>query len=634
MEELTSLVIRAQGGDLDAYGIIVRQFQDMAYGYGYSVLGDFHLAQDAAQEAFIQAYRDLPTLREPTAFPAWFRRIIFKHCDRLTRGKQLSMIALEAAVEMASEEPGPDELVEEQEMKDGVLQAIRGLPESERMVTTLFYINGYSQNEIADFLEVPVTTVRNRLYTSRKRLKQRMMDMVDKTLKSVPLPSDFADVVVRMVASEEDLQRVAEFGFEGKLVESVAEARKREMFVVGEEGQVESAGQLSEGTYTIGSTVVKSAGSWAGVAGESEAVPDPAFVRGYQGHFKLARDRGIHLAIVHGSQYDHAFCGFVPCFYYAVATLPCKKARSIVTSTVIREASDERERQAGQQALDRDPYRTRMSASPIYVVERDGAPEGYFLRNPNPHAGTKYGLPFKPIGGITLKTREAARAVLKFTGELAEKAGYGEILFRESHMTMITQTILSLGGTYLLRGSCDLVGLDAEMAAIVDLIGLTQDLHGEFQSRIDGSSIHRTDGAFSIEMGGTTVGFVVRSGQVEIVTRKQKVHRVLPRWVVTRLYVGYYSGEDVLRMGPIPYDRSDGRAPDDPDLDMKELRLPEKEAMLFKALFPKLWPCSMPDPDVWPWVIGKEYTRYRHGDEEPVERKAQIDALRLPWIGY
>lgn len=61
MEDLKTLVIRSRSGDLDAYGEIVRRFQDMAYGYAYSVLGDFHLAQDVAQEAFIQAYRDLKT---------------------------------------------------------------------------------------------------------------------------------------------------------------------------------------------------------------------------------------------------------------------------------------------------------------------------------------------------------------------------------------------------------------------------------------------------------------------------------------------------------------------------------------------------------------------------------------------
>ena len=56
MEELATIVARAQKGDVDAFTTIVRRFQDMAVGYGYSILGDFHLAQDAAQEAFLEAY--------------------------------------------------------------------------------------------------------------------------------------------------------------------------------------------------------------------------------------------------------------------------------------------------------------------------------------------------------------------------------------------------------------------------------------------------------------------------------------------------------------------------------------------------------------------------------------------------
>ena len=71
--EMRSLVLRAQGRDQEAYGQLVRRFQDMAYGYAYALLGDFHLAQDAAQEAFVEAYRCLPGLRNPEAFPGWLR---------------------------------------------------------------------------------------------------------------------------------------------------------------------------------------------------------------------------------------------------------------------------------------------------------------------------------------------------------------------------------------------------------------------------------------------------------------------------------------------------------------------------------------------------------------------------------
>ncbi|MBT5714837.1 RNA polymerase subunit sigma-24, partial [Candidatus Poribacteria bacterium] len=69
---------------LAAFGQIVVEFQDMAYGLAYGALRDSHAAEDVAQEAFIEAWRSLPALREPKAFPGWFRRIVLKYCDRLT----------------------------------------------------------------------------------------------------------------------------------------------------------------------------------------------------------------------------------------------------------------------------------------------------------------------------------------------------------------------------------------------------------------------------------------------------------------------------------------------------------------------------------------------------------------------
>jgi len=196
VEELASLVVRAQSGDRDAYGKIVRRFQDMACGYAFSILGDFHLAEDAAQEAFIEGFRDLANLRRHAAFPGWFRRIVFKRCDRIRRGKEVSTVSLKAAGEVSSGTPGPAEAAQKREMTDRVLDVIRSLPETERTATTLFYINGYSQEEVADFLEVPVTTVDNRLRASRKRLRQRMMHMVEQTLKSSAPDERFSRTVI------------------------------------------------------------------------------------------------------------------------------------------------------------------------------------------------------------------------------------------------------------------------------------------------------------------------------------------------------------------------------------------------------------------------------------------------------
>jgi hypothetical protein len=85
-EQLRVWVARAQQGDPEAFGSIVRRFQDMAVGYAASRLGDFDLAEDAAQEAFLEAWRDLPRLREPAAFSSWLRRIVRGPGDPGARG--------------------------------------------------------------------------------------------------------------------------------------------------------------------------------------------------------------------------------------------------------------------------------------------------------------------------------------------------------------------------------------------------------------------------------------------------------------------------------------------------------------------------------------------------------------------
>lgn len=188
MRDLTQLVNQAkslptQGAAVEAFGLIVREFQGMACGYAYSILGDFQLAEDAAQEAFVVAFKQLGELRQPEAFAGWFRRIVWSTCRRSTRLHQVATTPLDAVVELPSREDQPGEIVQKAETHAAVLQAINALPPPEREATTLFYMNEYSQQEIADFLEISVDTVKNRLSASRRRLKERMFDMVKDTMQ-------------------------------------------------------------------------------------------------------------------------------------------------------------------------------------------------------------------------------------------------------------------------------------------------------------------------------------------------------------------------------------------------------------------------------------------------------------------
>jgi RNA polymerase sigma factor (sigma-70 family) len=181
MEPLPALIIRAQQGDLDAFDVIVGRFQDMAYGYAYAMLGDFHLAQDAAQESFIEAYICLPSLREPAAFPGWFRRIVHKHADRFIRGKRVAMRPIDEATELIIGADPADE-AETRETSRLIHRALTALPERERTAMTLFYFSGYAQSEIAELLDVPLTTVKKRLHDARRRLRERMLHLFEDAL--------------------------------------------------------------------------------------------------------------------------------------------------------------------------------------------------------------------------------------------------------------------------------------------------------------------------------------------------------------------------------------------------------------------------------------------------------------------
>lgn len=169
---LRSLVRRAQEGDHEAFEKLVRDLEGVARRYARAILGDVDLADDAVQEAFVQAYLSLPKLNEPAAFPVWLRAIVHHSAHRLIRGKRAVVVPLDEAVGIASDAPSPHEQVEQREMARSVLDAVRALPEAEREVARLFYFEGRSQREIAGLLGLPATTVNNRLHTSRKRLRQ------------------------------------------------------------------------------------------------------------------------------------------------------------------------------------------------------------------------------------------------------------------------------------------------------------------------------------------------------------------------------------------------------------------------------------------------------------------------------
>jgi len=183
---------------VDAFGELVDRFQDAVYGAAYAMLGDLHDVQDVAQDAFVQAWRDLGSLRDPAKFPAWLYRITTNRCRDFLRRPRRRAVPIDDAVPMPAscDQTDPAKHAERREMREGVLAAIRSLSEPNRLATALFYIDGYSVDEVAAFLDVPSGTVKRRLHDSRQQLKERMLVMVEDELKAQRPGADLRQRVV------------------------------------------------------------------------------------------------------------------------------------------------------------------------------------------------------------------------------------------------------------------------------------------------------------------------------------------------------------------------------------------------------------------------------------------------------
>lgn len=188
LETIGWLVSRAAAPDTEpaeqqrVFGQIVARFQDMAFGCAYALLGDMTRAEDAAQDAFVLAWQRLPQLRDPDAFPGWLKRIVISQCRRQTRRAFVPTVPLESDLPLAGG-PEPQVVVEAAERARRVRTAIGRLPEAERLVVALFYVNEHTRDEIAGFLGVSPVVVKKRLARARGRLKEGLLDMVQDDLQ-------------------------------------------------------------------------------------------------------------------------------------------------------------------------------------------------------------------------------------------------------------------------------------------------------------------------------------------------------------------------------------------------------------------------------------------------------------------
>jgi RNA polymerase sigma-70 factor (ECF subfamily) len=155
------LVCAARNGDVDSFGELYRRHYRAAVGIAYCALSDHHLAEDAAQEAFAVACRDLGRLRDPGKFAAWLGSICRLVARRLAKTKPRHPLP-EADLPAASD-PGD-------ERAGLVRQAVERLPQSGREVVVLHYFSGLSHEQIAATLGISPQAVHGRLIRARRTM--------------------------------------------------------------------------------------------------------------------------------------------------------------------------------------------------------------------------------------------------------------------------------------------------------------------------------------------------------------------------------------------------------------------------------------------------------------------------------
>jgi RNA polymerase sigma-70 factor, ECF subfamily len=152
------------GGDRKAFAMLIKRYEPSVRAVAMSVLRDGHLAQDAAQEAFVKAYRNLSALRKAAAFGPWLLRIARRSALDLTH--QYREVPLPESDLVAEPHLG---LLDEE--KEQLLGAVLELHESERQAVMLRYFGGYSIKEIAQITGRSSGTITKQLSRAHRRLR-------------------------------------------------------------------------------------------------------------------------------------------------------------------------------------------------------------------------------------------------------------------------------------------------------------------------------------------------------------------------------------------------------------------------------------------------------------------------------
>jgi len=189
------LVVAFQSGDIPAFDQLVRRWDRKIQGVIYRIVGNHDEARDLSQEAFLKAYRALGTFKQEARFSSWLYQIAINATrDRLRRRRRrndLSLDDVEERAESSLRDAGPSalDLIESNDLSRVVAAAMAALPEEQREVVILKEYEGLTFPEIAETLDVPLSTVKTRLYRGLGQLRVGLERQGIQGGAAVPVPS-------------------------------------------------------------------------------------------------------------------------------------------------------------------------------------------------------------------------------------------------------------------------------------------------------------------------------------------------------------------------------------------------------------------------------------------------------------
>lgn len=163
------LVEQCIRGDKTAYRLLYERYARAMYNTAYRITNNTADAEDILQEAFIDAFLQISSFRQQSTFGAWIKQIVVFKSISLIKKRRLLLVELEPEKVELSEEQGPDEEAIEFNV-NAIKQALQTLPDGYRAVLTLYLLEGYDQEEIANIMQVAPSTVRTQYIRGKQKL--------------------------------------------------------------------------------------------------------------------------------------------------------------------------------------------------------------------------------------------------------------------------------------------------------------------------------------------------------------------------------------------------------------------------------------------------------------------------------